>query len=307
MDKLIFDIGATNTKFALMSVEGKIIAKEVIPTNYSSVDTFFDNMVKLVEKYRAHGDEIAVSTNGRMCPDGNTYRAYTVKIMQGVNLKEELEARTGLPVTVINDGFSAALGEWWKGVGQGRNNLLVIVLGSGMGGGLILNGKLYQGTRLNAAMLFGMMSTYGSGRYEVSGVTTTFALLLYQLSAIKHIPMEEMTGQHFFDLVKLGDPAALGMLDTYCESIAGIIYNSALLLDLDCTIVTGGLSEQPMLIKTIDLKLKEIPEKMLQGQTASILEMAAFDRKDFQVTLTKGSLALDANIYGALYYMLNKE
>lgn len=307
MDKLVFDIGATNTKFALMSVDGKLLAQEKIRTDYSSAEAFFHNLEQLVAKYKDRGDAIAISTNGRMYKDGNTYRAYVMKCMQDVNLKEELEKRTGLPVTILNDGFSAALGEWWKGAGQGSKNLLVLVLGSGMGGGLIIDGKLYQGERLNAAMVFGMMSAYGYGKYDISGLTTTFAMLLYQLSALKQIPIEEMTGPRFFEFVEQGDPAAVGMLELYCESVAGIIYNCSLLLDLDCTVVTGGLSARDILMKTIERKLQEIPVKIFQGEIAGFLEMASVDKKDFQISVNRGELALDANIYGALYYMLNKE
>lgn len=307
MEKLIFDIGATNTKFALMNTDGQILNKDSVPTNYESVEAYLGNMAEIAAKYKDKVDEIAISTNGRMCPDGDTYRAYTMKFLQGLNLKKEMEARTGLPVAVLNDGFSAALGEWWKGSGQGCKNLLVIVLGSGMGGGLILDGKLYQGERLNAAMLFGMLSAYGDGKYELSSMTTTFALLLYQLSAMKQIPIEDMTGQKFFDLATQGDLTAIGMLNTYCEGIAGIIYNAALLLNLDCTVITGGLSEQPLLMETIRRKLQEIPVRLMQGQVASFLDMVSLDREDFQVNLKQGSLALDANLYGALYHLLYRK
>ncbi len=307
MEKLIFDIGATNTKFALMNTEGQILSKHSVPTNYESAASYFDSIAEICIRYKARVDKIAISTNGRMCTDGDTYRAYTMKFLQGLNLKKEIEARTGLPVIVLNDGFSAALGEWWKGSGQGYKNLLVIVLGSGMGGGLILDGKLYQGERLNAAMLFGMLSAYGNGKYELSGMTTSFALLLYQLSAMKQIPPEKMTGQSFFDFAEQGDPAAIGMLNTYCEVIAGIIYNAALLLDLDCTVITGGLSAQPLLMDTIRHKLQAIPNHLLEGPVVGFLDRLSLDQRDFDVNLKQGSLALDANLYGALYYLLHHE
>ena len=306
MDKLVFDIGATNTKFALMSTEGEILARESVRTDYSCAEAFFDNMAVIAGKYQGRGDAIAISTNGRMEKDGNTYRAYTMSFLKDKNLKEEMEQRTGLPVTILNDGFSATLGEWWKGSGQGSKNLLVIVLGSGMGGGLILNDKLYQGERLNAAMIFGMLSAHGNSSYDLAGITTAFVMLLYQMSAVKQIPMQEMTGQKFFEYVAEGDPAAMGMLEAYCETIATIIYNSALLLDLDRTVVTGGLSEQPVLMNTIRRKLKEIPDKLLHGPAEGFLDTVAFDARDFQVEVTQGKLALDANLYGALYYLLNE-
>ena len=306
MDKLIFDIGATNTKFALMSMDGVILAREKVPTNYQSVDSYFQTLVDIVARYRNRSDEIAISTNGRMCPDGNTYRAYTMKFLQGVNLKLEMEQRTGLPVTVLNDGFSAALGEWWKGAGQGSRNLLVLVLGSGMGGGIIIDGKLYQGSKLNAAMVFGMLSTYSTEHCDLAGLTTSFALLLYQLSAIKQIPAQEMTGDRFFDYVTTGDPVATGMLEAYSEHIASVIYNCSLLLDLDQVVITGGLSARTVLIDLINLKLREIPAKAMQGQVADLLEMVAADSNDFLIQVSKGALALDSNIYGALYHLLHK-
>lgn len=307
MEKLVFDIGGTNTKYALMTTDGEILTKQSVPTNYESAEAFFNNIAAIASKYKGSVDEIAISTNGRMYPDGNTYRAYTMKFLKDMNLKQEVETRTGLPVVVLNDGFSAALGEWWKGSGKGYDNLLVIVLGSGMGGGLILNGELYQGKRKNAAMIFGMLSSCDNGRYELSGMVTSFALLLYRFSAMRKIPIHEMTGHRFFEFVAQGDPAAVGMLDSYCEGIAGIIYNASLLLDLDCTIVTGGLSGQPALMESIRRKLREIPERFYQGQASNFLDMVAVDLSDFQINIKSGSLALDANVYGALYYLLNRK
>ena len=307
MHKLVFDIGATNTKFALMSAEGEILGRETVPTDYRSKEDYLSNLQQIALKYKELGDEIGISTNGRMCPDGNTYRAYTMKFLQGVNLKNEIELRTGLPVTVLNDGFSAALGEWWKGAGQGYPNLLVIVLGSGMGGGLILGGKLYQGAKRNAAMVFGMLGSFGGGKYEISSLSTSFTVLLYQMADMKQVPIEQMTGQRFFDYVSEKDPSALGLLEFYCENVAGVIYNSAILLDVDCTVVTGGLTSQNLLMDTLHRKLKEIPEKALTGQTKLLLDMAAGDLSDFNIPLKNGLLAADANLYGALYQLLHKE
>jgi predicted NBD/HSP70 family sugar kinase len=287
-------------------MDGDILAREKVPTNYQSVESYLQVLADIVTRYRDRGDEIAISTNGRMCPDGNTYRAYTMRFLQGVNLKQEMEQRTGLPVTVINDGFSAALGEWWRGAGQGTRNLLVIVLGSGMGGGIIIDGKLYQGSKLNAAMVFGMLSSYDKEHSDLAGLTTSFALLLYQLSAIKQIPVEEMTGDRFFDYVAAGDPVATGMLEAYSEHIASVIYNCSLLLDPDQVVLTGGLSARDILIDLINRKLCEIPVRIMQGQVAELLEMVAADASDFDIQVKRGALALDSNIYGALYHLLHK-
>jgi predicted NBD/HSP70 family sugar kinase len=304
MDKYVIDIGATNTKFALMGKEGEIRFRRQIPTVYSSAEAYFENLVSLIEGHPGAGDGIAVSTNGRMDGGGDTYRAYTMKILRGVNLKKELERRTGLPVSVLNAGFSAALGEWWTGAGRGSKNCLVVVLGSGMGGGLILNGKLYQGSRRNAAMLFFMSSGYDGTRSEICCLSTTFSLLLYQLAAIKQVPPAEMTGDRFFEFLAGGDGAARAMLDKYNRDIAAAVFNAAMLLDLDCIVVSGGLSEREEIINGINENLINIPAQAFAGIGENFLNTVMTDEADLRVQVKKGGLARDANLYGALYYML---
>jgi predicted NBD/HSP70 family sugar kinase len=239
-----------------------------------------------------------------MDSEGNTYRAYTMDILRGVNLKTELERRTGLSVSILNDGFSAALGEWWKGAGRGSKNCLTVVLGSGMGGGLVLNGNLYQGSRRNAAMFFFMINGYDGIKSEICALSTSFSLLLYQLSAIKQVPPTEMTGERFFEFLAEGDTTARTMLDKYNRDIAAAVFNAAMILDLDCVVISGGLSERDEIITGINEKLKDIPVRAFAGMDDSFLNMVLTDEADLRVQVKRGELAGDANLYGALYYML---
>jgi predicted NBD/HSP70 family sugar kinase len=302
MNKYVIDIGATNTKFALMSAEGEIRFRRQIPTVYTSKEAYFDNLVSLTTGHPGMGDGIAVSTNGRMDGEGNTYRAYTMNILRGVNLKNELEQRTGLPVSVLNDGFSAALGEWWKGAGRGSKNCLTIVLGSGIGGGLVLDGKLYQGDRRNAAMVFFMINGYDNLKCEF--LSANFSILLHQLAAEKKLPLTEMDGERFFEFVAAGDTAARALLDKYNTDIAAAAFNAAMLLDLDRVIVSGGLSARDEIITGINQKLMDIPVRVFAGIGDGILDRILLDKRDIQIQVKKGELGLDANLYGALYYML---
>ncbi len=305
MNYLVFDIGASNTKYGIMSESGNIISQSSVPTDYSSKENYLKNLVKVADQYKEQVKQIAISTNGRMHPDGNTYRSYTMDILKDVNLKEEIESRTGLPVSIENDGFSAALGEWWMGAGKGTQNMMGVVLGSGMGGGLILNGERYQGSRRNAAMIFGMLSEYSPEKCEISGLTTSFLGVLYMFANAKQIPFPEISGPKFFEFVEQGDPAAIGLLEKYCESIAVVIFNSAMLLDLDCIVVTGGLAKQDRIIEGINRHLKNIPEKIMSNPI--MLQMVLFDRNDFDIKVKKGQLTSDANLYGALYHAMKQQ
>jgi predicted NBD/HSP70 family sugar kinase len=306
MNKYVLDIGATNTKFAIMGDDGEIILKDQTRTVYDSAEGFLSVLTGFINKYPNRGDAVAVSTNGRMSPDGNTYRAYIPKLIQGLNLKEELEKRTALPVSVLNDGFSAALGEWWKGAGRGSQNMMAIVLGSGMGGGLILGGRLYQGPRLNAAMFFAMLKSYGPDTCNLTAMDTTFALLQYQFAAAKQLPLDEKISKLFFEYAARGDEFTNGMLDRFSETVAFVAYNAALLLDLDRVVITGGLSREDALVEGINRKLLEIPRRGFGGPNAALLEQAVVDRNDFIIQMVRGELALDANLYGALYYLITE-
>ena len=305
MNRLIFDVGGSNIKFALMSPEGEILEHKKIPTPWSGVEDYLNAFVTLAQDYQGQVDGVGISTNGRMMPDGNTYRAYTADYLTGLNIKEELEARLGLPVAVENDGEAAAIGEWQYGAGRGTNTSLTIVLGSGMGAGMVVDGKPWRGVKRNGSMVFGQLTTSvpAEDRYTISGIETGFMFVLMQMAGAKQMPMDQMTGEYFFQLVAQGDPLACGLLANYCKGVAITIFNDALLLDPDMVIVTGGLAEQPMLIQMIHDALKEISKNCLtfQGMDLTQIPGVGIDLSDFDIDFVKGELCLDANLYGALY------
>lgn len=303
MNKLVYDIGGSNIKFALMTEEGEILERRKIPTPKDSLDHYFDALVHLSEGLLDQADGAAVSTNGRMFPDGVTYRAYTADFLMGVNLRTELEKRLGLPVVVENDGVAATVGEWWKGAARGADTTVGIVLGSGMGGGVVINGRPMRGTKNNSAMVFGMLSSSDTaqGRYNASALDTVFPLLPYKLATAKGMQPGEISGEEFFRYVESGDPVAQALLVPYCRAAAVVIFNSALLLDPDCVVVTGGLASQSALIEGIRHSLTEIQERCLDFPGIDLAQLGIkVEKKDFSVDLRAGELCLDANLYGAL-------
>ncbi len=310
MHKLIYDVGASNIKFALMSDEGEIIARKKVPTPRNTLEDYLKAFEDLAEEYKDQADAVGVSTNGRMMPDGNTYRAYTMPFLNGIDIKKELESRLGLPVVVENDGYAAAIGEWWQGAGRGDRTVLCIVLGSAMGGGIIINGKPWRGTKRNGAMVFAQLtgSVPGKEKYALSAIETSFMFYLAIASKLKFMPMEKMTGEKFFELLDKGDRVVRSMFKRFCNAVAVTVYNNALLLDPDKVIITGGLAERQVLIDGIQEALKRIAKKCLIIKGIDISDKAAglIDVSDLQVQCTKGELCLDANLYGALYCVLNE-
>ena len=305
MNRIIFDVGASNIKFALMTPEGEILQRKKVPTPWTGLEDYLKTFEDLAADCLDQADGIGISTNGRMMPDGNTYRAYTADYLTGVDIKKELEARLHLPVAVENDGEAAAIGEWQFAAGRGTNTSITIVLGSGMGAGMIVDGKPWRGVKRNGSMVFGQLipSQLTESGYAISGIETGFMFLLIQAAGVKQMSMEQMTGPYFFELAEQGDPVILALLDNFAQAVACTIFNNALMLDPDMVIVTGGLAEQPILIQ----KIHEAMPKVLQGGMSfkgfdlSQMSGVGMDMNDFMVDFVKGELCLDANLYGALY------
>ncbi len=309
MNKLVYDIGASNIKFALMTLEGEILVRRTVPTPRESLEAYFSALTELAEEYLNEADGAAFSTNGRMFPDGDTYRAYTMSFLTGVNLREEMEKRLQMPVVVENDGVAATLGEWWKGAGEGKPNVLGIVLGSGMGSGLILDGRPVRGAHNNSAMTFGMLTSVDTAKdaYVLSGIETAFPMLLYKIAMAKQVPPMSITGPQFFEMAESGDPTCLYLLDGYCKAVAVTAYNSFCLLDLDAVVITGGLAEQPLLYHGIEEALKKISTGSLQYEGMDLTALGIdIEKDDFKVPLRQGILCRDANLYGALYRLVTR-
>ncbi len=219
MNRIIFDVGASNIKFALMTPEGEILQRKKVPTPWTGLEDYLKTFEDLAADCMDQADGIGISTNGRMMPDGNTYRAYTADYLTGVDIKKELEARLHLPVAVENDGEAAAIGEWQFGAGRGTNTSITIVLGSGMGAGMIVDGKPWRGVKRNGSMVFGQLipSQLTESGYAISGIETGFMFLLMQAAGVKQMSMEQMTGPYFFELAEQGDPVILALLDNFAR------------------------------------------------------------------------------------------
>lgn len=309
MSVLVYDIGASNTKYAVMNEDGEILSRGKQPTLYGTKDDFYDALYEIYKKNSDGVSGLAFSSCGRMEPDGVTYMGYIQKSLVGTNLKAEMESRTGLKVTCENDGYAAALGEWWKGAAQGTKNMMGVVLGSGIGGGIVIDGKVYRGSRGNTARNFLMTGAVDFAKGEYGNMFAACFVALYYLIAMeKQIPLEEISGPKIFEWAAEGDPVVLKYLELYYHSIALTIENSNALFDFDCVVLTGGLAEQQAVYDGVVRSYAEIIEKMCRIPELDenlVSSMALFDPADLKCDIRKGTLTQDANLYGALYTYLN--
>jgi glucokinase len=156
------DAGGTKMNAALVDEDGAIEGAVMQPTPLGSQEEFLDALGGLVEEVR---DERAAAI-GFGLPSTIDRRAgrvvSSVNIpLEGVDVRDLMQARFGLPVAIDNDANAAAIAEWKAGAGRGVRDMVMLTLGTGIGGGLILDGKPYRGATGAGAELGHMVLQYG--------------------------------------------------------------------------------------------------------------------------------------------------
>lgn len=161
------DIGGTTTKIGLVD-GGRVVARSRIATTGHADDHAFTDA--LAEEVRRLSGEngATITAAGIGAPNANQYTgiiemAPNLPWKHDVPLARMLTTRLGVPAVLSNDANAAALGEWRYGAGQGYNDLLVVTLGTGVGSGFIVNGRLVLGSHGNAGEL-GHMTLVMDGR-----------------------------------------------------------------------------------------------------------------------------------------------
>jgi len=261
------DLGGTNIAAGLVSEDAKILANMSIPTRAERswqeiVADMADLSKKVIEK--AGVDIKDVKGVGIGCPGSidneNGICAYSNNLkMEHANIKEEFQKHLNLPVNLENDANAAALGEYEVN-GQGAKSYVFITLGTGIGGGVILNGKIFRGFNGAGAELGhtvvvsdGEACTCGrKGCWEAYGSVT--ALIRQTKVAMEKNPdsmMHELaekegkvSGKTSFDAAHAGDKAALEVVNQYFKYVAEGITNMVNVFQPEKIVIGGSISKQ---------------------------------------------------------------
>lgn len=150
---LSFDVGGTRIKYALITDKREIIEKNSTHTPDNGQE-FWQKIDEIIESYKSTISGIAFSVPGRVDTEkGIIYIGGALPYLKDIHIKDVFFEKYGLPVAVVNDAKAAALAEVWHGSLKGIKDGAVIVLGTGVGGGLILDGKLRNGSHFQAGEL----------------------------------------------------------------------------------------------------------------------------------------------------------
>ncbi len=263
----------------------------------NSVEGYLAILDQIYAPYSGQVEGIAMSFPGAIdSTRGYCHSGGAFFFAAGHEMGQILTEHFGVPATLENDGKCAALAEYWKGSLQGVQNGAVIVLGTGVGGGIIVNGELVRGRRFSAGELSFLLSDLTKplemGSYfSACGAGGICGAVAYA----KGLKQSEVNGFTVFEMAKAGDPVVLGVLQSICRQLAGQIYNMTTLLDLDCVAIGGGISREPMLIQMIQDAVREHTEKH------PLAPYSAFYPKSVVKSCTFFN---EANMVGALYHHL---
>ena len=291
---LAIDVGGTNIKYALMNEEAGILEQGVIKTPYEGFEAFVEAIGGIYDLYAGTIEAIAMSAPGRI--DANRGYFYTSGALLYIgerDMKEALKERCPVEFCVENDAKAAALAELWKGSMTGIDNGIVMTLGTGIGGAVIINGRLYRGTTYAAGEFSGISTSWReiyddkeswSASQSTKGLVETYA-------ERKGVPAEEMDGRIFFANANSGEEEALDVLKKYCTGLVTGLYSLQLALDVQKVAIGGGISKQPLLLEIINEQMTEL----FAGQPNTPASQPEI------VSCTFGN---DANLIGALYHYL---
>ena len=255
---LSIDIGGTAVKMGLVDHEGNIHARHeasVCYDNYQTpiLTTVIREAKAFVARENASIEGIGVSATGQVDDRIGAVIGTNGKIphYEGSQIQREMEQTFGVPVFALNDANAAALGECFAGRAKGVENVLMITLGTGVGGGIVLGGKIFGGTRGIAGELGhiplyadGIPCTCGSrGCYESYAATTALVRLAKEATG-----EEEMNGRIIFARASEGDKVMLSILDRWIADIAAGIVGLVHTFNPQMVLIGGGVSTQEGLL-----------------------------------------------------------
>ncbi|MBQ4020283.1 MAG: ROK family protein [Erysipelotrichaceae bacterium] len=299
MKLLVFDIGGTEIKYSIMDETLSMEHSGHVPTPIDSFESFSKIICDIYQEYKEEIEGIAMSILGFVdSKNGVIKGGGLLRYNWQRPLRDELSRLCGCKVVMENDGKAAVKAEYRKGSLIGTQNAAVFVVGTGVGGGLVVNGQLLRGIHETAGEFSFISSDLEkfNGPDSFVGYTCSTRSLLDEYKKLSQSE-EAIDGRQLFERLS-SDKAAKEALDHLGMRIAKQIYNLYWILDLEKVAIGGGISAQPALIEAINTQFK----KLIEGHPmAKYLPI-----KDLQIV--KARYGNEANQIGAfLTYLEQKE
>ncbi|MBR5288026.1 MAG: ROK family protein [Clostridia bacterium] len=298
---LAIDIGGTSVKTGLVDESGLLHAKheaDVCFDGYRTpiLDTVIREAHAFLRRENAKVSGIGISATGQVDDTLGVVIGTNGSIpgYEGAALKEVFEREFALETHVLNDANAAVLGEAFAGRAIGLSNVLMVTLGTGVGGGIVLGGRIYGGTRGIAGEL-GHFPLYadglpcpcgGRGCFEAYASTSALVRLAKEATG-----EDKLTGRIVFSRAQAGDAAMLRVLDRWIGDIAAGLSGLVHIFNPQMILIGGGVSAQE------ELLIKPLKKRVLQ---------TVMPRFGEGLRVESASLGNDAGLIGAAKFFLDR-
>jgi glucokinase len=321
------DLGGTNLRIAVITTEGQLLEKVTLDTKLAlGRDHVIGEMCNAIQKlsgqYRGSGNFVGVGIGVPGLIDmetGMMRRQANLPGWSDYPVRDEIERRLGVRIFLENDAKAAALGEKWLGAGRDVDNMAMITLGTGIGGAIILNGKIYYG-------LNGMAGEFGHVTIEPNGVPcgcgnhgcaeryasataivrmAQEAIEFGQASAIAAIAdSDALSAESIYILAINGDEVAQSIFQRFGRSLGILLADLVNILNLEMFVIGGGVaSAWDAFAPTMFAELRErslvyattVPEDPV-GKEEGAAQTAPPTRR--VTIITRSLLGSDAGLYG---------
>lgn len=288
MKIITFDIGGTNIKYALCNEKMELTERHSVPTEASKGGQYIINKVlKIIESYNDL-DRVAISTAGQVDSENGivVYSTDNIPYYTGMMVKKMVETKTGIPTFVENDVNSAAIGEAKFGAAKGCSDFICLTFGTGIGGAIYLNNKLYKGAQSSAGEI-GHIIVHAGGRPCTcggEGCYEQYASAKALTQAVEKVTGQPLNGFEIFAKENFENPEIRHVIDTWIDEIILGLKSLIYIFNPELIVLGGGIMSEEYIIELIDRKIyKELMDNY---------------RK---VKIVNSELGNDAGIIGAAY------
>lgn len=249
---ICIDIGGTSIKYGMVREDGSFLTTGEMPTEAMQYGGpgIMEKAKKIVEAYKAeyHPEGICVSTAGMVdCEQGKiTYAAPLIPDYTGTEIKKTLEELYGIPCEVENDVNCAGLAEHFAGAARGSRISVCLTIGTGIGGAILIDGKVFHGFSGSGCEV-GYMHLPG-GEFQDLGASS---ILVKKVASYKNTDPEEINGKYVFEQAKQGDEDCIRAIREMCEVLGMGIANICYVVNPEVVVLGGGIMAQKEYLKDL--------------------------------------------------------
>jgi glucokinase len=254
------DIGGTKVLGVLLDADGTVLKEQRRLSPHAGVDSLVATAAAIVEELAPPGVPVGVGAAGLVTNDGHVLYSPNLPTVFKAPLREALFAATKHPLVVDNDANVAARGEVEYGAAKGVQHALLVTLGTGIGGGMLLNGELYRGAHGFGAEIGHITIERGGpvcacgerGHWEAIASGTALGRIAREhiaagdgaaILALAGGDLDAVTGVHVEQAARAADPDARAILAHYADNVALGLASLANVLDPELIVIAGGLVE----------------------------------------------------------------